>query len=228
MCVGRSGFTCDYILLIVVAASAALMCNRLGEAFGGFHGMSEAYFTELGRSIAEGGFHYPHKPDGSLDVNIPPLTAYLLGLSFMIFGVSESSARLVPVTFSLMSVTVTYLIGRRLYGRTAGLCAAAVLAFTPMHVLVGRNVQSDALMVALGLAAVYFYVNKRPVISGFTLGLCFLAKQPAVLFYIGLAVLEFADKRSFRADFLRLTAVFAATVSPYVCLLYTSPSPRDS
>jgi 4-amino-4-deoxy-L-arabinose transferase-like glycosyltransferase len=133
-----------HILALILAASLTLAAIHVGDAFGGFHGATnEAFYAELGRSVAKDPLKYPSYAGGKTDYNIPPLTAYLLGASFMAFGESEASARLVPIIFSLASITLTYMIGRRIYDERTGLAAAAILAFTPMNVIVGRNVQTD-------------------------------------------------------------------------------------
>ncbi|MFH0861511.1 MAG: glycosyltransferase family 39 protein [Candidatus Altiarchaeota archaeon] len=203
-----------HVLAVILAASLILYTNRIGDAFGGFHGATnEAFYAELGRSIAKNPLSYPHLESGIIDNNIPPLTAYLLGFSFMAFGESEASARIVPIIFSLASTALIYTIGRRIYDKRTGLAAAAILAFTPMNVIVGRNVQTDPLFMALGLAGVYLYLAGGFMATGLILGAAFTAKQPAVLFLIGLAALELMKGRW--RNVLTLSLGFALASSPY-------------
>jgi hypothetical protein len=55
-------------------------------------------------------------------------------------------------------VAVLYLLGRRLVGTAVGLLAAALFAFSPVHVLEGHRVNPDGLMILLGLVATLWAV----------------------------------------------------------------------
>jgi dolichyl-phosphate-mannose-protein mannosyltransferase len=56
----------------------------------------------------------------------PPLGYWLIGLSYLVFGVSEFAARL-PIAMAAMGgVSVTWTIGRDLFGDRAGFLAEEV------------------------------------------------------------------------------------------------------
>jgi 4-amino-4-deoxy-L-arabinose transferase-like glycosyltransferase len=205
-----------YPVVVPVILTLALMLPHIGDAYGGFHGGgNEGFYAQLGVKVAENPLKYPVKADGTIDYNIPPLTGYLLGADFMLFGASEASARTLMTLFSAASAVLIFLIGRRLLGEKAGLTASAIFAVTPMEVLVGRNVQTDPVFMALGLLSLHLYLEGRMIASGAALGLGFLAKQPVVLFLAGMAALDLLEKRPLKR-LLPLAAAAAIVSSPYV------------
>ncbi len=62
-------------------------------------------------------------------------------------------ARLLNALLGVATVALVYLTGRRLYGRRAGLLAAALLAVSPLAWLAARVATEDALVALVGLAA---------------------------------------------------------------------------
>jgi hypothetical protein len=71
------------------------------------------------------------------------LNTYLALLFFAILGPGVLAVRLVPITFSALTIVLTYLLGRALFGRSTGravgLLAAALLAINPSFVFWSRN-----------------------------------------------------------------------------------------
>ncbi len=63
----------------------------------------------------------------------PPLVPWLGAVSRLLFGPGETAARLPSVGFGLAGVIITYALGRRLFGRAAGLAAAFVLGTSLLY-----------------------------------------------------------------------------------------------
>jgi hypothetical protein len=64
-----------------------------------------------------------------------------------------TSAHLLNALLGIATVALVYLTGRRLYGRRAGLLAAALLALSPLAWLAAHVATEDALAALIGLAA---------------------------------------------------------------------------
>lgn len=119
----------------------------------------------------------------------PLLLQFVSGAVFQVTGPSDHAIRLVvSVFFGLGSVVVTYLLGRRLYGRNIGLAAAAVLAVLPYHVIVSRQVLVDtpmAFFVTLAALAAVRAVQdndgRRLYFAFFWCALAAISKEIAVL-----------------------------------------------
>jgi 4-amino-4-deoxy-L-arabinose transferase-like glycosyltransferase len=74
----------------------------------------------------------------------PPMTMWLTSLSFLVFGVHEWSARLVPLFFSFMTMALVFVFARSAFGRGAALCALAVFAVLPIDAYYGAHVDPNS------------------------------------------------------------------------------------
>lgn len=73
----------------------------------------------------------------------PPLFYWLTTGTIKLFGVSIWSARCVNAILALLGCLMTYLTGRKLYGRTAGLMAAVVLGTSTLYFVMAHMVSLD-------------------------------------------------------------------------------------
>jgi Dolichyl-phosphate-mannose-protein mannosyltransferase len=117
----------------------------------------------------------------------PLLFQFLVALSYL-FGTNDILPRLLSVVIGVLTVYLTYGIGKRLYGRPAGLLAGLFLALMPYHVIVTRQVLLDGPMVFCTtltlLMLVRFAETERPIwliSAGAGMGLSFLAKETSIL-----------------------------------------------
>ncbi|HET8622891.1 MAG TPA: glycosyltransferase family 39 protein, partial [Gemmatimonadales bacterium] len=77
----------------------------------------------------------PRRPDWMLAREwwrSPPLALWQMGLSLSLFGVSALALRLPSALLHVAAAMVTYGIGRRLFGATVGIGAAALQGFSPL------------------------------------------------------------------------------------------------
>jgi len=140
---------------------------------------------------------------------------------------SEWAARAVPAAIGVATVVVAYLLGGRLYGRTAGRFGAAILAVMPYHVVVSRQVLLDGLMTLCATAALYCvvrYAHSKRLLwllsAGGVMGLSVLAKETSVVLFGGLYAF-FALTPAIRVRLRHLalavvTVVLVVTVHPVV------------
>lgn len=92
-----------------------------------------------------------------VDPNHPPLYFMYLQATMEAIGRSEAAIRLPSAVFSVLSVGLLYLLGRKVASRETALLAAALLALSPLDVWYGREARMYAaiafvtLLMALGL-----------------------------------------------------------------------------
>ena len=86
----------------------------------------------------------------------PPLYYALLHLWIMMWGPGPLALRAMSVVIGVLMVPITYLVGRELAGPRAGLWAAALLAFNPMHVYYSQEVRMYGLVTLWGIGATYY------------------------------------------------------------------------
>ncbi len=104
------------------------------------------------------------------------------------FHVGDLAPRLLAVAFGLATVAAGYGLGTRIYGRTAGILTALLLAVMPYLVVVNRQALLDGPMAFFSVAALWLLArfaaegNKLFLYAaGATLGLAFLSKETAIL-----------------------------------------------
>jgi len=148
---------------------------------------------------------------------------------------SDFVARLLSVAFGVATVYVTYLLGRLLYGRRAGLIAAALLAVMPYHVVVSRQVLLDGPMVFFSTLTLYllakYAVTQRSAwlcATGAGLGLTFLSKETGFVFIAAVyAFLALAPRLKVRIRDLAVSgAVLVLVMLPYPVSLYFGKSSK--
>ena len=69
------------------------------------------------------------------DTYYGPLWSYILAAAFWTFGPSPTLPRAIVMVAGSLTVAVTYLFGREIGGRVAGVVAAGLLLTAPWHVL---------------------------------------------------------------------------------------------
>ena len=119
----------------------------------------------------------------SITVDKPPASLWFMALSVRIFGLSSFAILLPEVLMGIATVGVLYATVKRQFGAAAGLLAGAILALTPVAVLMFRFNNPEALLVlAMTLAA---WATMRSIeqsspkwfaLVGVFIGLAFLTK----------------------------------------------------
>ena len=130
----------------------------------------------------------------------PPASLWVMGLSVRIFGLSSWSVLVPQALMGVGTVWLVYLAVRRAaapatadarLAHSAGLLAGAVMALTPVAVLMFRFNNPDALLVLLMTAAAYAVLRaiqdarlRWLLFAGVLLGFGFLTKQLQVLLVV--------------------------------------------
>lgn len=194
---------------LVLAAGAALRLLWISAPVAGYHAFNEAFYLDIVARYREMGLFAPWV--APLDLNNPPLYPFLLRLFSAIPGDAVVLGRLFSVLAALATVAAVFVLGRRLYGSVAGVCAATVTALAPGAVLVGRNIQIDAVSVLFMVLATLAWVaaadRERTGLaasSGVAAGMGVLCKLQAGVVVPALAVAEVARTR-------RLSSLWSST-----------------
>jgi hypothetical protein len=139
-------------------------------------------------------------------------------------GDHDLFGRVAAAVVGLGTVVLTFMTGKLLYGRRAGLFAALFMAVMPYSVVVSRQVLLDGpeaffAMLALYLTACYA-ITQRPAwlyAAGGVLGLTFLSKETGILF-VGSMYAFLALTPSVRVrlrDIAIAALVMVVVISPY-------------
>ncbi|MCX5645006.1 MAG: glycosyltransferase family 39 protein [Phycisphaerae bacterium] len=173
-------------LLAVIGFLVVLTAVRLAILASGVLNVSgdEAHYGEWSRRLD---WCYYSKPPG---------VALMVRAGTLVFGDTELGVRFMAPVLSLLSSVVMYHLGKRLYGRKAGLIAAVLLQIVPMISAFGLGMTPDTPLIFFWLLSLYFL--HRAWSSGATsdwlllavsLGVGLLSKYAIAFLYIPAALL---------------------------------------
>ncbi|MEW6746272.1 MAG: glycosyltransferase family 39 protein [Planctomycetota bacterium] len=130
----------------------------------------------------------PYERDTIVPFYAPPLFPGLVGLTFRLFGVSDTVAILTAGLFGWLSIAAVGLFAARLFGATAGLLTAFFVATAEYHIAYCRIALTDAPYLLCFVLALYLFhcaiARSRGVLfvlAGFVSGLALLLKYHGFL-----------------------------------------------
>jgi 4-amino-4-deoxy-L-arabinose transferase-like glycosyltransferase len=169
-------------LLALLAATAVLYLWGLGSS-----GWANSYYAAAAQAGTQ---DWKAWLFGSLDagnaitVDKPPAAMWVMALSGRLFGFNAFTMLLPQALMGVAAVAVLYFTVKRFSGPGAGLIAGAVLALTPVAVLMFRYNNPDALLVLLLVVAAYCTVRaiengsyRWMALTGVVVGFAFLTKM---------------------------------------------------
>ena len=176
------------ILAVIVVLAAGFRVYRLGE--------QSVWGDEL-----YGGVGYLKAPTFGLCLDLIHIVAQenapvYAGLQYFwsrIAGMEVLTLRFVPLFFGLASLPVLYGIGALVYGRKAGLVAAACLAASPVHIWYSQALRPYALVILLSLISMYAYLRALRDGGRGWWGLCLAANMVLVWTHFMLLFLVFVE-----------------------------------
>ena len=98
----------------------------------------ESRYAELSREMAVSGDWVTPRLNDFKYFEKPPLQYWATTIFFRIFDVNDAMARLWAALTGFAGIVLVLLAGNRLFGAPAGFLAAAVLAGSPLYVLLGQ------------------------------------------------------------------------------------------
>ncbi|MFX1519043.1 MAG: ArnT family glycosyltransferase [Promethearchaeota archaeon] len=193
----------------------------------------EVVYTQLAKNLYYGkgytitfvNFVSLSHPIGAPDLYWPPLLPCVIYFFFLIFGVSDFSAKLVPVVFGSLLIFPTYFLGKQLFNKKIGFLGAFLVAISRSLVWFSIQVFSDTLLAFFLAICAYWNIKntemddlKYGILSGVFFGLAYLARFSAIIF---LPILLFnlllgkKTKKSVYSLFL-FVASFFLIISPWL------------
>jgi 4-amino-4-deoxy-L-arabinose transferase-like glycosyltransferase len=169
-------------VLALLLGTAALYLWDLGAS-----GWANAFYSAAAQAGSESwtAFLFGSSDAANLiTVDKPPAALWPMAISVKLFGLSSWSILVPQALMGVASVGILYLAVRRVAGAAAGLIAGAVLALTPVAVLMFRFNNPDALLVLLLVSAAYTTIRATEkasmrwlVWTGVLVGFAFLTKS---------------------------------------------------
>lgn len=160
-------------LAVLLIATAVLYLWRLGDS-----GWANAYYSaaaQAGATSWKAWFFGSSDASNAITVDKTPASLWVMGLSARLFGVNAWSILVPQALMGVGSVWLLYATVRRWFSPAAALISGAVLALTPVAVLMFRFNNPDALLVLLLIAGAYCVTRAVESASPFWLALAGVA-----------------------------------------------------
>src|SRR5580693_4281848 len=177
---GQPAWARPALLAIAAVAAVAYGWGTAGVSVDPFYGAAARGMSESWHDFIFGAFD----PAGTVTVDKLPGALWVQALSLRVFGFHIWALVLPQVAEGVLTVLVLYRAVRRLAGPVAGITAAAVLAVTPITVLLSRGNVSDSLLILLLVlaadatsAALLTGSLRHLLLAGVWVGLAFQAKM---------------------------------------------------
>ncbi len=183
----------DWALIAILLLGLAFRLYRIDAPYVDAHSWRQVTNADIARHWVEQPIQFGKPvvswggPDGRVGLEFP-LLHLVTALVWRLTGVDDAAGRLVAVAFSLPGIFWLAHLGRRLFGRPAGLAAAFVLAVSPSVVYFGRTLLSDTPMLSFSIGAVLGFVAyaqtgrwTHALGGAVCLALAGLVKIPAIL-----------------------------------------------
>ncbi|MBI3759243.1 MAG: glycosyltransferase family 39 protein, partial [Deltaproteobacteria bacterium] len=107
---------------------------------------NDAQYAEVAREMVESGEWLSPQLDYTVFLNKPPLSYWLIAISYEVFGVNEFAARLPGTLTALTLLLIIWRLGAALADEPTGLLAAGILLGTAGLLLEARQVRPDLLL----------------------------------------------------------------------------------
>ena len=143
----------DFFLL--TGLSSFFLLYRLGD--GSIASWDEGIYASVAKELYQSGQWFKLTLGGSPWFDKPPLAIWATVLSYKLFGVNEFSARFFSALCGVGTVLVTYLLGKRLFGRWVGFLGAAVLMSSSHFIRFSRFGMLDAPLTLFLTLSLYFF-----------------------------------------------------------------------
>src|SRR5438094_1536131 len=142
-------------LILLLALCALLFFLGLGTL--GLTDRDEGSNAEAAREMVQSGDWLTPTLNGTPRFAKPILIYWLIACSYLVFGVSEFTARLPSALFGALLVLMQYAFATRLLGPTVGFRAALMLLLNFVMLAIGRMVLTDMVLVFFTTLSIFSF-----------------------------------------------------------------------
>lgn len=151
----------------------------------------EGRYAEISREMVESGDWLTPRQNYIKHFDKPPVTYWLIGLSFKLFGENEFAGHLPLVALALGGVLMVFFLGRRLFGARAGFLSAIVLITSLGYPAIARILSTDIILTFAVLCCYLFFVQRKYILFYLFIALGMMIKGPIIFILTLLPVSAF-------------------------------------
>lgn len=192
------------LLVTLVFFSLLVLFTNLGTK--SFWEPDEGRYAEISREMVESGDWLTPRLNYIKHFDKPPITYWLIGSSFKLFGLKEFAGHLPLVIIGLAGVLVTFFLGKRLFGKRCGFLSAIILISSLGYPALARVLSTDIIFAFFCLLCYLFFVQKKYFLFYLAMALGFMTKGPVVFIItlVPICVFLLFEKRIYAFKEMRL------------------------
>jgi hypothetical protein len=162
----------------------------------------EAVYLGIGKFIYSSGI------SGLWEVIRPLGLPLIIGL-YWFLGLNQIFfSELTAIIFSIATIFVTYLIGKKIFDKHVGIIASFLITIFPVYFFYSGIIMTEIPSTFFVLLAVYFFIENRLILAGAASGLSFMFKFPQGIIFpvliIMLAIKHLIINKTSKSKFLKL------------------------
>lgn len=209
--------TWKFLPILLLTLTFPLFFYKLGQS--SLISFDEAWYADIARNILKTGNILTLTWSGFPYTDHPPAGFWFIAISQALFGVSEFSARFIPSLAGLLSLVITYLIGKKLFSPLVGLLSTFALVSAPWFIFRARSGNLDIILTLFFLLTLYLAIKaseKRKFLIWFFLSFAtlLLIKTIVPLVIIPVLIVIFWKNKIYKVrdwlvGFLAVSSLFA-------------------
>ena len=177
----------DYYLVAVLVVAVAAVAWRVYMALQNGMWVDEGRYSLIANSLLKHPFEYS-SPYHGIVKNYGPVFPYLLYLSQLVLGQGKLAVYIVSPVIGGLSILMTYLLGKEMFGRLQGFIAAVLLSVSPVFTYINTRIlvgSTLSLVYLVAISLMYYglkdkkYSKYAMMALGPVLALGIITKQPA-------------------------------------------------
>ena len=164
-----------FALILILTFAAFLLSSNINKPFIGHHDWNGAWYSNQARNFIKYGYlktkfgavmnnDIVSAQDFRFFTHYPPLLPIFISLSFKIFGISESAARVIPLIFTLGTILLMYIISLKFFNRRIAILSSLLTTIFPITIYFGKMPVQEVIVIAPILLSVlrYFIFFEKP------------------------------------------------------------------
>jgi 4-amino-4-deoxy-L-arabinose transferase-like glycosyltransferase len=212
------------IIPIIIIVGLAFFLRFWDLGWNGFNGDESIYSGQAASLLGE----QDYLKNFAIFRAHPLFLQSMVSITFAIFGITDSTARLVPVIFGTLTVFFTYLVAKELFDRKVGLMSCLVLALLPFHIVFTRQVLVDIPLSFFLMLFLYFIIKYKitentiySYWTGVSSGLCLISKEIGIITIPIFVIFTLLTHKLKLNKFLIFLSGFLSGLFPYFFLIVT-------
>ncbi len=147
----------------------------------------------------------------------PIIWPFFLGFLWKIGFNVVMAGRVMEIMLGSSCILLAYLIGRKLFSENAALLSSIFLALSPTFFFFSGVMLTEIASLFFSLAAVYFFIGKKHLVSGLFFGIAFMARFLQLAAFIAALLIAFFyfDKKG-KGSYIKIIIGFMIATVPFL------------